>query len=176
PIQGIGNVSGFQMQVEQRDGSFDLVKLQDVARDLADQARTQSAIANPISSFRAGAPHIDVEIDRAKAETLQVQVGDVFSTLSSYLGSTYVNRFNKFGLSLQVYAQADSEFRARPEDILQLNVRSTDGKMVPIGALARLRPAQGAPIISLFNLYPAASVVGSAAPGFSSGEEIGRAS
>jgi HAE1 family hydrophobic/amphiphilic exporter-1 len=172
PIQGIGNVSGFQMQVEQRDGSFDLVKLQDVARDLADQARTQSAIANPISSFRAGAPHIDVEIDRAKAETLQVQVGDVFSTLSSYLGSTYVNRFNKFGLSLQVYAQADSEFRARPEDILQLNVRSADGKMVPIGALARLRPAQGAPIISLYNLYPSALVVGTAAPGFSSGEAM----
>jgi HAE1 family hydrophobic/amphiphilic exporter-1 len=173
PIQGIGNVSGFQMQVEQRDGSFDLVKLQDVARDLADQARTQTAIANPISSFRAGAPHLDVEIDRSKAETLKVQVGDVFSTLSAYLGSTYVNRFNKFGLSLQVYVQADSQFRARPEDILKLNVRSTDGKMVPIGALARLKPAQGASIISLYNLYPSALVVGSAAPGFSSGEAMG---
>ena len=173
PIQGIGNVSGFKMQVEQRDGSFDLVKLQDVARDLADQARTQTAIANPISSFRAGAPHLDVEIDRSKAETLKVQVGDVFSTLSAYLGSTYVNRFNKFGLSLQVYVQADSQFRARPEDILKLNVRSTDGKMVPIGALARLKPAQGASIISLYNLYPAALVVGSAAPGFSSGEAMG---
>ncbi|MBS0221282.1 MAG: multidrug efflux RND transporter permease subunit [Proteobacteria bacterium] len=172
PIQGIGNVSGFQMQVEQRDGSFDLVKLQDVARDLVEQARTQSTIANPISSFRAGAPHLEVEIDRAKAETLQVQVGDVFSTLSSYLGSTYVNRFNKFGLSLQVYVQADSEYRARPEDILKLNVRSADGKMVPIGALARLRPAQGASIINLYNLYPSASVVGSAAPGFSSGEAM----
>ena len=173
PIQGIGNVSGFQMQVEQRDGSFDLVKLQDVARDLADQARTQTAIANPISSFRAGAPQLDVEIDRSKAETLKVQVGDVFSTLSAYLGSTYVNRFNKFGLSLQVYVQADSQFRARPEDILKLNVRSTDGKMVPIGALARLKPAQGASIISLYNLYPSALVVGSAAPGFSSGEAMG---
>jgi HAE1 family hydrophobic/amphiphilic exporter-1 len=173
PIQGIGNVSGFQMQVEQRDGTFDLVKLQDVARDLADQARTQTAIANPISSFRAGAPHLDVEIDRSKAETLKVQVGDVFSTLSAYLGSTYVNRFNKFGLSLQVYVQADSQFRARPEDILKLDVRSTDGKMVPIGALARLKPAQGASIISLYNLYPSALVVGSAAPGFSSGEAMG---
>ncbi|HKV17193.1 MAG TPA: efflux RND transporter permease subunit, partial [Reyranella sp.] len=173
PIQGIGNVSGFQMQVEQRDGTFDLVKLQDVARDLADQARTQTAIANPISSFRAGAPHLDVEIDRSKAETLKVQVGDVFSTLSAYLGSTYVNRFNKFGLSLQVYVQADSQFRARPEDILKLDVRSTDGKMVPIGALARLKPAQGASIISLYNLYPSALVIGSAAPGFSSGEAMG---
>ncbi|HEY6980453.1 multidrug efflux RND transporter permease subunit [Reyranella sp.] len=173
PIQGIGNVSGFQMQVEQRDGSFDLVKLQDVARDLVDQARTQTAIANPISSFRAGAPHLDVEVDRSKAETLKVQVGDVFSTLSAYLGSTYVNRFNKFGLSLQVYVQADSQFRARPEDILKLNVRSSDGKMVPIGALARLRPAQGASIINLYNLYPSASVVGAAAPGFSSGEAMG---
>jgi HAE1 family hydrophobic/amphiphilic exporter-1 len=172
PIQGIGNVSGFQMQVEQRDGSFDLVKLQDVARELADAARTQSTIANPISAFRAGAPHLDVEIDRSKAETLKVQVGDVFSTLSAYLGSTYVNRFNKFGLSLQVYVQADSQFRTRPEDLLKLNVRSTDGKMVPIGALARIRPAQGAPIITLYNLYPSASVVGSAAPGFSSGEAM----
>ena len=72
-----------------------------------------------VTSFRAGAPHVRVDVDRVKAETLKVSVGDVFSTLSSYLGSTYVNRFNKFGLSLQVYVQADSQYRTRPEDILQ---------------------------------------------------------
>jgi HAE1 family hydrophobic/amphiphilic exporter-1 len=172
PIQGIGNVSGFQMQIEQRDASFDLAKLQSVARAVVEEAATQSMIAHPISTFRAGAPHIEVDVDRSKAETLKVSVGDVFSALSAYLGSTYVNRFNKFGLSLQVYVQADSQYRAHPEDVLKLNVRSADGKMVPIGALARLRPAQGAAIINLYNLYPAAAAVGTPAPGFSSGEAM----
>src|SRR5579883_156344 len=172
PIQGIGNASGFQMQVEQRDGSFDLAKLQNAADELVEQARTQTSIANPFTTFRAGAPHIELEVDRAKAESLNVSVGDVFSTLSAFVGSTYVNRFNKFGQSLQVYVQADSQYRARPEDLLLLNVRSGDGKMVPIGALATLKPAQGAALISLYNLYPSASVLGAPAPGFSSGQSL----
>ncbi len=172
PIQGIGNSGGFQMQIEQRDGSFDLAKLQTTAQTMLEQAATQSSIANLISSYRAGAPNIRIDVDRSKAETLKVNVGDVFQTLSSYLGSTYVNRFNKFGLSLQVYVQSDSEYRAHPEDILKLNVKSTEGKMVPIGALATLQPATGAPIISLYNLYPSAAVVGSPAPGFSSGQAM----
>ncbi len=172
PIQGIGNASGFQMQIEQRDGSFDLAKLQNATDELVEQARTQTSIANPFSTFRAGAPHIELEVDRAKAESLNVSVGDVFSTLSSYVGSTYVNRFNKFGQSLQVYVQADSQYRARPEDLLLLNVRSSDNKMVPIGALATLKPAQGASLISLYNLYPSASVLGAPAPGFSSGQSL----
>lgn len=172
PIQGIGNASGFQMQIEQRDGSFDFLKLQSVAQNVVEQAATQSTIANPITSFRAGAPHLRVDIDRSKAESLNVSVGDVFAALSSYLGSTYVNRFNRFGLSLQVFTQADSPYRARPEDILKFEVRSADGKMVPVGAIAQLRLDQGPPIVSLYNLYPSAAVVGSAAPGFSSGEAI----
>jgi len=170
PIQGIGNASGFQMQVEQRDGSYDFAKLQAATAELIEQARTQSTIANPVSTFRAGAPHIEVDVDRAKAESLNVAVGDVFATLSAYVGSTFVNRFNKFGQTLQVYAQADSQFRARPEDLLALYVRSTDGKMVPIGALAQIRATRSASLISLYNLYPSAAVVGAPAPGFSSGE------
>ncbi|HSI02401.1 MAG TPA: efflux RND transporter permease subunit, partial [Reyranella sp.] len=172
PIQGIGNASGFQMQVEQRDGSFDLTKLQEATDELIEQARTQTAIANPFTTFRAGAPHISVEVDRTKAESLNVSVGEVFATLSAYVGSAYVNRFNKFGLSLQVYVQADSQYRARPEDLLLLNVRSNEGKMVPIGALARIKPVQGSPIITLYNLYPSSSVVGAPAPGFSSGDAL----
>ena len=172
PIQGIGNASGFQMQIEQRDGSFDLAKLQSAADEVVDQARTQTSIANPFTTFRAGAPHIELEVDRSKAESLNVSVGDVFSTLSAYVGSTYVNRFNKFGQSLQVYVQADSQYRARPEDLLLLNVRSSDNKMVPIGSLATLKPARGAALISLYNLYPSASVLGAPAPGFSSGQSL----
>ena len=139
PIQGIGNAGGFQMQIEQRDGSFDLGKLQAATDEVIEEARTQTSIANPFTSFRAGAPHIEVEVDRSKAESMNVAVGDVFSTLSSFVGSTYVNRFNKFGLSLQVYVQADAQYRAHPEDLLKLNVKSSDGKMIPIGALAQLQ-------------------------------------
>jgi HAE1 family hydrophobic/amphiphilic exporter-1 len=172
PIQGVGNAGGFQMQIEQRDGSFDLVKLQATTQAMLEQAATQSSIANPISSYRAGAPNLRVNVDRSKAETLKVNVGDVFQTLSAYLGSTYVNRFNKFGLSLQVYVQADSQYRAHPEDVLNLYVKSMENKMVPIGAIATLQPAVGAPIISLYNLYPSSAIVGSPAPGFSSGEAM----
>jgi HAE1 family hydrophobic/amphiphilic exporter-1 len=101
-----------------------------------------------------------------------VSLGDVFGTLSSYLGSSYVNRFNKFGQTLMVFMQADSPYRTRPEDILKLQVRNADGQMVPIGALATLRPASGPPLISLYNLYPSAAIVGGPAPGFSSGEAM----
>src|SRR5471032_607349 len=172
PIQGIGNSAGFQMQIEQRDGSFDFVKLQGVADSIVAQAATQTSIANPLTSFRAGSPHLEVDIDRSKAETLNVAVGDVFATLSTYLGSTYVNRFNKFGLSLQVYVQADSQYRAQPEDVLKMTVRSSDNKMVPIGSLAQIRSSQGPPIITLYNLYPTAPVVGAPATGFSSREAM----
>jgi HAE1 family hydrophobic/amphiphilic exporter-1 len=171
-IQGIGNAGGFQMQVEQKDGSFDYVKLQNATMNLLQQANTQSGLTNLVTSFRAGAPHVRVEVDRAKAETLKVPIGDVFTTLSSYLGSAYVNRFNKFGLSLMVFLQADSAYRTKPDDILKLQVRNTDGQMVPIGALAELRQSAGPPLISLYNLYPSAAIVGSPATGFSSGEAI----
>jgi len=172
-IQGIGNAGGFQMQVEQKDGSFDYVKLQNATDNLIEQASTQSALANLVTSFRAGAPHVRVDVDRSKSETLKVSLGDVFTTLSAYLGSAYVNRFNKFGQTLQVFLQADSPYRTRPEDILKLQVRNADGQMVPIGAIATLRQDSGPPLISLYNLYPSAAIVGSPAPDFSSGEAMG---
>jgi HAE1 family hydrophobic/amphiphilic exporter-1 len=171
-IQGVGNAGGFALQVEQKDGSFDYVKLQNATDNLIRNASTQSALSNMVTSFRAGAPHVRIEVDRSKAETLKVSIGDVFSTLSSYLGSTYVNRFNKFGLTLMVFLQADSQYRTKPEDILKLQVRNIEGKMVPIGALAELHDATGPPLISLYNLYPSASIIGTPAPGFSSGEGI----
>ena len=171
-IQGIGNAGGFQMQIEQKDGSFDYTKLQAITDTMIQNASTQSALTNLVTSFRAGAPHVRIEVDRVKAESLRVPVGDVFTTLSSYMGSAYVNRFNKFGLSLQVYIQADSQYRTRPEDILRLQVKNLDGQMVPIGAIAELKPALGPPLISLYNLYPSAAIVGSPAPGFSSGDGI----
>jgi HAE1 family hydrophobic/amphiphilic exporter-1 len=103
---------------------------------------------------------------------LRVSVGDVFSTLSSYLGSTYVNQFNKFGLTLQVYVQAESQFRLQPDDLLNLHVRSQDNQMAPIGAVAHLGSEVGPSLVTLYNLYPLATVIGAPAQGVSSGQAL----
>ena len=114
-----------------------------------------------------------MDVDRVKAETLKVPVSDVFAVLSGYIGSAYVNQINKFGLTYQVYVQADANYRLRPDDILKLDVRSSDGQMVPLGALVTVRPVVGPALITLYNLYPASTIIGAAAPGFSSGQAMG---
>ena len=172
PIQGIGNAGGFQMQLEMLGGSFDYPKLQNLANEIVRQAAADPALRNVVTTYRVDAPHVTLTVDRARAETLRVSVGDVFSALTDYVGSTYVNQFNKFGLSLQVYVQADSQFRLRPDDLLNLQVRSQDGQMVPIGAVAHLGSAVAPPLITLYNLYPSATIVGSSGPGYSSGQAL----
>jgi HAE1 family hydrophobic/amphiphilic exporter-1 len=172
PIQGIGNSGGFTMQVELRDGSFDYEKLLRITETIIEDGNSQTGLQRLITSFRADVPQLKVTVDRAKAETLKVSVGEVFSTLAAYLGSSYVNQFNKFGLSFQVYVQADSQFRLRPSDMLKLYVRSEEGNMIPIGALAQIEPVVGPSLISLFNLYLSSTITGSPAQGFSSGQAL----
>ncbi len=172
PIQGIGNAGGFTLQVELRDGSSDLAKLQSVTNAMVANAQSQSALQRVQTSFRATAPQLRVEVDRVKAQTLGVTIDQVFSTLATYFGSTYVIQFNKFGRVFQVYAQADSQFRLRPRDIENLWVRNSQGNMVPLGTVASISPTVGAPLISLYNLYPSSSIIGLPAAGFSSGEAI----
>ena len=172
PIQGIGNASGFTMQVELRDGSLDFDKLQRVTRTIVSAGQTQSGLQRLNTSFRADTPQIQVLLDRTKAETLRVAVGDVFAALSGYVGSTYVNQINKFGMTFQVYVQADSQYRLRPSDIEKLSVRSQNGNMVPLGALVQVKSDVGPALIGLYNLYPTASIVGGPAAGFSSGQAI----
>src|SRR5262249_11183457 len=137
-IQGIGNAGGFQMQTVLLGGSFDFRKLSDATEAIVKKANAEPGLQHVLTTFRPGAPQVTVTVDRDRAETLRVSVGDVFNALTSYLGSTYVNQFNKFGLSLQVYVQADSKFRLKPDDLLNLYVRSQDNQMVPIGAVAHL--------------------------------------
>ena len=172
PIQGIGNAGGFTMQVELRDGTFDYARLQAMTRNLVETGNTQSGLQRLRTSFRAEAPQLDVNVDRVKAESMRVSVGDVFGVLGSYLGSGYVDQFTKFGRTFQIYVQADAAFRLRPEDIARLSVRSATGTMVPLSALVDVSPAAGPSLISLYNLYPSATVVGSAAGGASSGQAI----
>jgi HAE1 family hydrophobic/amphiphilic exporter-1 len=172
PIQGVGAASGFQMEVELRDNGFDYEKLQNVAQAIADKGATQSGIQAILSPFRAGAPQLQVEVDRVKAETLGVQLGDVFQALQTYLGSTYVNQFTRFGHTFQVYAQADHPYRVAPEEISRLHVRNANGDMVPIGTLISVSYRTGPALISLYNLRPAAQILGAPALDFSSGQAL----
>jgi HAE1 family hydrophobic/amphiphilic exporter-1 len=172
PIQGIGNAGGFTMQIELRDGSTDLAKLQSITNTVVANAQSQTALQRVSTSFRAIAPQLRIDVDRVKAQTLHVSVDQVFSTLATYLGSTYVSQFNKFGRVFQVYAQADAPFRLRPRDIENLSVRNQQGNMIPLGTMLEIEPIVGAPLISLNNLYPSSSIIGLLATGFSSGEAI----
>ncbi len=172
PIQGIGNASGFTMEVELRDGSFDYAKLQRLSHAIVAAAGSQSELQHVFTPFRADTPQLEVVVDRVKAEAMNVSVGDVFAALSANIGASYVNQFNKFGRTFQVYVQDDSRFRLRPDDIAKLNVRSQTGAMVPLGTLAQVRPTVGPALISLYNLYPAATVIGAPATGYSSGQAI----
>jgi multidrug efflux pump subunit AcrB len=124
------------------------------------------------TTFRAGAPQFNVTVDRIKAETLGITVGNVFSALSTYVGSNYAAQFNKFGHVFQLYTQALPEFRATADDIRNLKVKAGNGTMTPIGTVVDIKEVQGPLLISLYNLYPSATVVGSPAPGFSSGEAL----
>jgi HAE1 family hydrophobic/amphiphilic exporter-1 len=172
PIQGIGNAGGFAMQIELRDGSFDLAKLQSSTNAVVKDAQTQTGLQRVTSSFRSTVPHLKVDVDRAKAETLQVSIEDVFSTLAAYLGSSFVDQFNKFGRIFQVYVQADSQFRLRPQDIELLPVRNKQGSMIPLGTMVHITPSFGPSLLSLYNLYPSSTVLGLPASGFSSGDAI----
>jgi hydrophobic/amphiphilic exporter-1 (mainly G- bacteria), HAE1 family len=172
PIQGIGQSGGFQMQVELSDGSFDYAKLQRVTDLMVSEASTQSGLERVMTTFRANVPQLTADINRAKAQALNVGVGSVFDTLQSYLGSTYTSQITKFGHVFPVFVQADSAYRLTPQDLRRYYVRNASGAMVPIGTLADVDYTQGPALISLYNLYPSSSINGMTASGFSSGQSL----
>ena len=172
PIQGLGLSGGFQMQVELTDGTYNFARLQQTADALVAAAKTDPAVMSAFTPFRAQVPQIAVKVDRSQAETLGVGVGDVFDTLQSYLGSTYINLFTRFGHNFMVFAQADAKKRLTADDLKQYYVRNQSGQMVPLGTVADIKTTQGPSLISLYNLFPTATINGSAAPGFSSGQGL----
>jgi hydrophobic/amphiphilic exporter-1 (mainly G- bacteria), HAE1 family len=172
PIQGVGNAAGATMQIELRDNSFDLAKLQASVDAVVANAATQSSLQRVQATFRSSVPQYAVEVDRVKTETLQVSVDQVFSALAGYLGSSYVDQFNKFGRTFQIFIQADAQFRLRIEDIANLTVRNKNGDMIPLGTLVSVTPTVGPSLISLYNLYPSATVIALPAAGVSTGETI----
>ena len=172
PIQGVGNAAGATMQVQLRDGTFDLAKLQNVVQAMVTNASSQSSLQAVIAPYRATVPQYIVEVDRVKTQTLGLTLNQVFNALGGYLGASYVDQFNKFGRTFQIYVQADSQFRLRTQDINLLTVRNNNGEMIPLGTLVTIRPTVGSPLISLYNLYPSATIIGLPARGISTGQAM----
>ncbi len=171
PIRGLGQSGGFQMMVEDRE-SRGLLLLEKSVQQILDAGCCQSGLRNLNTTFSARSPQLYLNIDRTQAQTLQVPLADVFSTLQSYLGSTFVNLFNKFNQVFQVYVQADAPYRLHSEDISSLYVRNSLGQMVPLSSLMQATHTLGSELVTRYNLYPAAPIIGIAAPGFSSGQAL----
>ena len=171
PIRGLGQGGGFQMMVEDRQ-SLGLAELQKAVDEVIRAGNSQSGLRNLISTFNARSPQLFLDIDRTKVESLNIPLNNVFSALQTYLGSTFVNLFNKFNQVFQVYVQADAPFRVQPEDIKSFYVRNGQGEMVPLGTLLQVKRTLGSELVTRYNLYPSAQIYGAAAPGFSSGQAL----
>ena len=171
PVNGLGQVGGFKLELEDRAGLGETA-LNDATQALLGQGLPDAGSSPGLfSSYRINVPQLEVEVDREKVKREGISLTDLFQTMQVYLGSVYVNDFNRFGRTYQVKVQADAQFRATAENIAQLKVRNAAGR----DGAARLRgPGQGdrtGPTRSLrYNGYPAADINGGPAPGFSSGQ------
>jgi multidrug efflux pump len=163
PIQGLGNGSGFQMFIEDRAG-LGYGALQEAVDAFQGAVSETPGFGFPITSYQSNVPQLDAEVDRLKAKAQGVPIDELFSTLQTYLGSTYVNDFNRFGRTWQVMAQADAPFRDSVEDIARLRTRNADGEMVPIGSMVTLRESYGPDPVLRYNGFPAADLAGEADP------------
>ncbi|WP_017525557.1 efflux RND transporter permease subunit [Pusillimonas noertemannii] len=167
PIMGLGTVGGFKLQLEDR-AALGYEQMDAVARQFLAKAAEAPELGPAFSSYQINVPQLDVALDRVKAKQLGIPVDEVFDTMQIYLGSLYVNDFNRFGRVYQVRAQADAQFRSHPEDILQLETRSRSGQMVPLSAVASVSPSFGPEMVVRYNGYTAADINSGPAPGYSS--------
>ena len=169
PVQGLGTTGGFKLQIEDR-ASLGYEALDGATKAFLAKAWAAPELAGVFSSYQANVPQLHADVDRTKARQLGVPVTEVFDTMQIYLGSLYVNDFNRFGRTYSVRVQADAPFRARGEDVGHLKVRSASGEMVPLSALLAVRPAAGPERAMRYNGFLSADVNGGPAPGYSSGQ------
>ncbi|MBM1144906.1 efflux RND transporter permease subunit [Alcanivorax sp. ZXX171] len=162
-IQGLGNGSGYQLFIEDRDG-LGYGPLQEAVTAFQGAVMQTPGMTYPITSYQANVPQLDAEVNRLKAKAQGVAVTDLFMTLQTYLGSTYVNDFNRFGRTWQVIAQADASYRDSVEDIARLRTRNDQGEMVPIGSMVDIHQSFGPDPVLRYNGYPAADLAGEADP------------
>ncbi len=171
PVRGAGRAGGFALMVEDR-GDLGPKELQAQTENLVHAGSHTPGLLGMFSVFRANVPQLHIDPDPRECMTRGVSLQDFADTLTIYQGSLYVNDFNRFGRTWQVIVQAEPRFRNRPEEITRLAVRNRQGKMVPLGSLATIREVNGPLVLSRYNMYPAASINGTAAPGVSSGQAI----
>jgi multidrug efflux pump len=169
PVQGLGTIGGFKLQLEDR-GALGYEALNDATQAFMKAASKEPALGPMFSSYQINVPQLDVELDREKAKQLGIPVTDVFDTMQIYLGSLYVNDFNKFGRVYQVRAQADAPFRSNAADIGVLKTRNAAGEMVPLSSVVKVTPTYGPETVVRYNGYTAADINGGPAPGYSTGE------
>ena len=170
-VNGLGAVGGFKLQVEDRAGLGDSA-LYAATQSLLGRAYQTPSLAGEFSSFQVNVPQLFADVDRDKVKQLDIGLSDLFQTLQIYLGSQYVNDFNKFGRTYQVIAQADAPFRSTADNITQFKVRNGHGEMVPLGSVLTVKQSYGPDQVSHYNGYTAADISGSPAPGVSSGEAV----
>jgi multidrug efflux pump len=171
PVRGLGSTAGFKMMVQDR-ADLGLNALAGTAFGMMVDGSQTPGLAAVFTTFTTRVPQIFVDVDRVKAKSMNVALGDVNDTLQTYLGSLYVNDFNRFGRTYQVTAQADASFRLHAEDIQKLKTRNAAGDMVPLGALVDVHETTGPDKVIRYNMYPAADINGVALPGVSSGQAI----
>jgi multidrug efflux pump len=169
PVMGLGTTGGFKLEVEDR-ASLGYEALDQSMKAFMGRAYKAPELAGLFSSWQVNVPQLYVDIDRTRARQLGVPLTEIFDTMQVYLGSLYVNDFNRFGRTYSVRVQADARFRAHPEDIKLLKVRSNSGEMIPLSALVEVKPAAGPERAMRYNGFLAADVNGGPAPGYSSGQ------
>jgi len=171
PLPGYGNVSGFTMQLQDRTGGT-MEQLAGFVQQLTAAATKRPEIGRISTTFNPATPQVKVELDREKARTLGVPVDSVFATLQTYLSGLYVNDFVRFGRVFKVFLQAEPQFTSKPDDIGRFFVRNNAGQMVPLSTLVKVSRMSGPNVVTRFNLYNAAEIMGAPAPGYSSGQAI----
>jgi hydrophobe/amphiphile efflux-1 (HAE1) family protein len=171
PILGLSSTGGFQLMLEDRHGG-ELDQLGQAADTLIDALRKRPEIGGVVNTFRSSVPGYSIDMDLDKLQTMGVPVADAYNTLQTFLGGLYVNDFNRFSHTWQVLIQAEPEFRNQPSDIDRFYVRSVDGNMVPLGTLASIKPSSGPEVVFRYNRYRAIQILGTPAPGVSSGQAI----
>jgi multidrug efflux pump len=169
PVQGLGQVAGFKLYVEDRS-SMGLVPLYQETTTAIQKGNQTPALAGVFSGFDVNVPQIDSHVDREKVKTYGIPLGDVFDTMQVYLGSLYVNDFNRFGRTYQVNVQAESSYRLQPEDISHLKTRNLAGELIPLSSVVSVKPIYGPDRVMHYNGFPAAEINGAAAPGYSTGQ------
>ena len=169
PIMGLGSIGGFRMQIEDRAG-YGFETLYRETQKLIGMGWQTPGLTNLFSGFQVNVPQVRAEVDREKAKAQGVDLADLYDTMQIYLGSLYVNDFNRFGRTYQVNAQADMSHRLQPEDIVKLEVRNDRGDMIPLGSFVTLTQTAGPDLVPHYNGYMSAEINGAPAPGYSSGQ------